>query len=201
MGHKCPDCAGGTAEERPRRRVGLAAVAGLGVIALVGAVALLRSSGQTTSDPVAVETSVGEPVATRQVMLGEEARDGQLVFVAEDFACRPKDAPDAPPTTPGKLCTLRFNVKNTSNAPAILLGRFQYLVDTQARTYGADEALTRAVPENGNRGLSEININPEVVVPLALVFDVPETVEPTEAQFRGTGRSRFGVNVRLQRRD
>ena len=33
-----------------------------------------------------------------------------------------------------------------------------------------------------------------------LVFDVPDTVEPAEAQFKGTGRSRLGVSVRLQRR-
>ena len=202
VGHKCPDCAGGTAPVRPRRRAGLAGIAGAAVVALAVSLTLLRSTGGTTSDPVAVETSVGEPVATRQVMLGEEARDGQLVFVAEDFACRPKDvSPDAPtPPTAGKLCTLRFNVRNTSNGPATLLGRFQYLVDAQGRTYGADEALTRAVPENANRSLSELNINPDVVVPLALVFDVPATVEPIEAQFRGTGRSRFGVNVRLERR-
>ena len=81
-----------------------------------------------------------------------------------------------------------------------MLGRFQYLVDGQRRTYGADEALTRAVPENANRGLSELNINPEVVVPWVFVYDLPDNVEPAEAQFRGTGRSRFGISVRLQRR-
>ena len=102
--------------------------------------------------------------------------------------------------TEGKLCTLRFTVKNASSSPAILRGRFQNLVDPQSKTYGADDALTRAVPENGNRSLSELNINPDVVVPLTYVFDLPDTVDPSEAQFRGTGRSRFGISVRLQRR-
>ncbi len=172
------------------------------VLALLAGTLLLTSSDGTESDPVAVATSQGEAVPTRQTMMGEETRDGQLVFTVDDFACRPKEVPpDAPPgQAAGKLCTLRFNVKNASGSPALFLGRFQYLVDAQSRTYGADEASTRAVPEMANRNLSELNINPEVVVPLVFVYDLPESVDPAEAQFRGTGRSRFGVNVRLQRR-
>ena len=131
-------------------------------------------------------------------MIGEEARDGQLVFVVEDLTCNAKQ--ETAVAQAGKLCTLRFSVKNASSSPAMLLGRFQYLVDARSRTYGADEPLTRAVSENGNRSMSELNINPEVNVPLIFVFDVPDTIEPTEAQFKGTGRSRFGVSVRLQRR-
>ena len=197
VGHKCAACAGSRARTRPRGRTGVLAVAGIALLALAGALTLLRPEGETRSDPVGDDTTVGEAVATRQVMIGEEARDGQLVFVVEDLACRGKEEASQ---AGGSLCTLRFNVKNVSTAPAILLGRFQYLVDAQARTYGADEALTRAVPENANRSISELTINPEVVVPLAFVFDLPSAVEPAEAQFTGTGRSRFGVNVRLQRR-
>ena len=175
-------------------------MAGVAIVALA-VVLLLRSLGETTTDPVAVETSLGEVPATRQAMIGEEARDGQLVFVVDDLACNAKQSPDAPgPQTGGKLCSLRFNVKNASSSPAMLLGRFQYLVDAQSRRYGLDDALTRAVPENANRNPAELNINPEVVVPLVFVFELPDNVEPTEAQFKGTGRSRFGVNVRLQRR-
>ncbi|MDQ3640765.1 MAG: DUF4352 domain-containing protein [Actinomycetota bacterium] len=163
--------------------------------------ALLRTSGEAAPPRAVVETSVSEAPATRQAMIGEEARDGQLVFVVEDFACAAKEASlGAGAATAGKLCTLRFTVKNASSSPAMLLGRFQYLVDPQTKTYGADDALTRAAPENGNRSVSELNINPEVVVPLMFVFDLPDTVDPTEAQFRGTGRSRFGISVRLQRR-
>jgi len=60
--------------------------------------------------------------------------------------------------------------------------------------------LTRAIPENGNRTLAELNVNPDVLIPLVYVFDLPDSVEPTEARFRGTGRSRVGVSVRLQAR-
>jgi hypothetical protein len=176
-------------------------MAGVALVVVLVGVSLLGGSRDTASDPVGVPATSGEAPATRQAMIGEEARDGQLVFVVEDLACNAKEASTgggSPPT--GKLCTLRFSVKNASGSPATLLGRFQYLVDAQSRTYGADESLTRAVPENGNRSISELNINPEVVVPLTFVFDLPDTVEPTEAQFKGTGRIRFGINVRLQRR-
>ena len=201
VGYKCPDCSGREAGTRRRSHAGLLLISGAALVALLAGVSLLRTSGPTTSDPVAVETSTGEAPATRQAMIGEEARDGQLVFVVEDFTCAAKEATvTGGSASGGKLCALRFNVTNASSSPAMLLGRFQYLVDPQSRTYGADDALTRAVPENGNRSLSELNINPQVIVPLMFVFDLPDTVEPMEAQFRGTGRSRFGVSVRLQRR-
>ncbi|CAA9219754.1 MAG: hypothetical protein AVDCRST_MAG10-607 [uncultured Acidimicrobiales bacterium] len=201
VGYKCPGCAGEQAEAARRSRAGRLLVGGAALLAVLGAVVVLRTPGEATSPRAVVDTSANEAPATRQAMIGEEARDGQLVFVVDDFACSAKQTPlTAGTTTGGKLCTLRFTVKNASSSPAMLLGRFQYLVDPQSRTYGADDALTRAAPENGNRSLSELNINPEVVVPLLFVFDLPDTVDPMEAQFRGTGRSRFGISVRLQRR-
>ena len=195
VGHKCPRCAGDATPVRRRSRVGLLVTAGMALGGVAVAVALFRSPGGTPSDPITAATPTGEAPATRQAMIGEEVRDGQLVFVVDAFACLPKEGQGAL-----KVCTLRFSVKNDSGSPAMLLGRFQYLVDGQRRMYGADEALTRAVPEDGNRSLSEINVNPEVVVPLVFVYELADSVEPTEAQFRGTGRSRFGISVRLEHR-
>lgn len=197
VGHKCPACAGAVRPAPAARRVGLAVGAGVGALVLLAGLGLLtRSSGGGGSDPVALEAPAGEVAVTTQAMLGEEARDGQLTFVVDEVSCA---APQAPAGA-GRLCTLRFSVKNASSAPAMFLGRFQYLVDAQSKTYGADEALTRALPGNVRSDVFEINVNPEVVVPLAFVFELPENVEPTEAQFKGNGRSRIGVNVRLQRR-
>ena len=172
-------------------------MAGVAVVAVLLGAGLLRTSGGTVSDPVGQPATAGDTPATRQAMLGEEARDGQLVFMVEDLTCggTPGDAPQG-----GKLCALRFTVRNAGGAPAMLLGRFQYLVDAQSRTYGVDEPRTRAVPGNGDRSLSELTVNPDVSMALTYIFEIPDTVEPTEAKFTGTGRSRFGVNVRLQRR-
>jgi hypothetical protein len=167
-------------------------IVGAVVVASLAYAGLLRSSTDSTPAPASVVSPAAEAPPARQPMIGEEAHDGQLVFVVDDFGCNAKPA--------GKRCTLRFNVRNASDSPALLHGRFQYLVDAQSRTYGADEALTRAASEDGSRNFSELNVNPGVAVALVFVFDIPETVEPAEAQFRGTGRSRVGVNVRLERR-
>jgi hypothetical protein len=178
------------------------AVAGAAVLAVLVAVVLLRPTPERGADPVAVPTPGTDGPVSAQAMIGEEAVDGQLAFVVQDFSCDPAQVPVDPGLRSGrsKLCVLRLSVRNASGSPALFLGRFQYLLDGQTRTYGPDEALSRAVPENANRTLTEININPDVTVPMVLLFDIPEAVEPVEAQFKGTGRSRFGVNVRLQRR-
>jgi hypothetical protein len=196
VGFDCPTCAG-AGEESRRRRPGVVLVAGaaVAVVVLVG-LNLARSPRSPQVDPLQSAAVVGEPtVPTAQAMIGEEARDGQLVFVVQDFACSPKSTP-----TPGQLCQLRFTVKNVSGGPAMFLGKFQYLVDGQHKVYGADSALSAAVPDNGGRSIDQLNVNPDVVVPIVLVYDLPETVTLTEAQFKGTGASRFGVNVRLERR-
>lgn len=198
VGFKCPACAGEARVARRRSPLLLAAVGAAAVVALALGASMLGSSGGGASDPVG-QSPAPEGPARAQASIGEEVRDGQLAFVVEDFACRARSPETAAPQAPGKVCTLKVRIRNPSNSPATLLGRFQYLLDAQSKTYGPDEGLTRAVPENGGRSLSEINVNPDVVVALVLVFDIPETVEPTEARFRGTGRSRFGVNVRLQR--
>ena len=99
-----------------------------------------------------------------------------------------------------KVFALGSTAKNRSGPPATLSGRVPYLVDAESRTYGADGVLRPAVRENGNRSSSEFNITPEVIVPLVCVFEVSDTVESTEAQFRGSGHSRFAIDVRLQRR-
>jgi hypothetical protein len=205
VGYTCPVCAGRPAERRGRATRPLVG-AGLAVLVALGAVAVLRPS----ADP-AVEAVTPEPVPAkaappnRQAMLGEEVRDGQLAFRAEEFTCDGAQLPAvatarAAATPEGRICMLRLTVRNVSSGPALLLGRFQYLVDAQSRTYGADQGLSAEVPENANRSLTEMNVNPEVTVPLVLLYDLPRTVDPVEAQFRGTGRSRFGVNVRLDRR-
>jgi hypothetical protein len=195
IGYKCSRCAGAAVDTRRRTRTGRRVVLGAVLTALLALVSVLRSSGDIAPAPVAVPPPATGAGPARQPVIGEEAQDGQLVFVVDDFACSAK-----PADAGGKLCSLRFKVRNSSDSPALLLGRFQYLVDSQARTYGADEGLTRAAYEDSSRSFSDLNVNPGVVVALIFVFDVPDAVEPLEAQFRGTGRGRVGVSVRLERR-
>lgn len=197
VGYDCPTCAGAAEGGHGRRRAVPALLVGGAVVVaavLVGLnLARSPSSPGPAADPVGPVAAVGNTTPTRQAMIGEEARDGQLVFVVQDFSCAPK-------STPGQLCQLRFTVKNVSGGPATFLGRFQYLVDGQHKVYGADTAMSGAVPDNAGRGVDQLTVNPDVVVPVVLVYDLPETVQPAEAQFKGTGTSRFGINVRLERR-
>jgi hypothetical protein len=131
-------------------------------------------------------------------MLGEEVNDGQVTFVVTDFACGDKVI--GPRTAEGKFCRLHLRARNRSGGPAQLLSRFQYLLDGRSKTYGPDLALSQELGDNGGRPLSELNINPDITVDLVLLYDVPDTLDPLEAQLRGNGASRFGVRVRLQRR-
>lgn len=201
VGYKCAACAGEQGAGRRRGRSAAVPLAVGGVVVLV-ALGVVLNLGRSSSpkppppvaDPVATQgVLTGAQPPSREAMIGEEARDGQLVFVVSDFSCEAK-APE------GKLCQLRATVKNVSSSPAMFLSRFQYLVDAQGKTYGADDDLTRAVPDNGDRSLTELNVNPDVVVPFVLVFDVPEPVQPTEAQFKGTGSSRLGIRVLMAHR-
>jgi hypothetical protein len=177
-------------------------LAGGAVVLVLLGVVLTRSpapKAPTAADVVAGRTPVTDAPPTREPMMGEEARDGQLTFVVQEFSCGAQEDGTAR-SAADKLCRLTMTITNTSGSPAMFLGQFQYLVDAASRTYGADDQLTLAVPENGNRSITELNVNPQIVVPLVLVFDIPASVDPTEAQFKGTGRSRQGVDVRLQRR-
>jgi hypothetical protein len=195
VGYDCPTCAGTGAGRRGRRRATPALLIGGAVVlamVLVG-IDLTRSPSKPAADPVGPVAVVGETTPTREAMMGEEARDGQLLFVVQDFSC-------APMSPPGQLCRLQFTVKNVSGGPATFLGKFQYLVDGQHKVYGADTPSSGALPENTGRSIDQLTVNPDVVVPVVLVYDLPETVQPAEAQFKGTGASRFGVNVRLERR-
>jgi hypothetical protein len=201
VGYKCPSCSGELVE-RQGRRPATFVLAGVAVLVVLAGLTLLGGSDEPGADPVALETAPAEAAPTQQAMMGEEVRDGQLAFLIEDFTCAADGLPAgaAPRTADGKVCLLRATVRNVSSAPAMLLGRFQYLLDGQARLYGADQNLSAMAPENANRSLTEVNINPDVTVPIVLLYDIPGAVEPVEAQFKGNGRSRFGVNVRLQRR-
>lgn len=211
VGYACGNCAGEPGGRSAGRSGLRAMVAGAVVLAALIGLVVVRSSGSggsgrsataVASSAAPADAATADAPPTREPMIGEEAKDGQLLFTVGDFTCAtrtpPGDAGSAAP--PSKLCQLAVTVTNISGSPAMLLGQFQYLVDAQSRTYGADVDLTRAVPENANRSITAVNVNPQVVLPLVLVYEIPDAVVPTEARFRGTGSSRFGINVRLQRR-
>jgi hypothetical protein len=166
-------------------------------VAVLAAAVLLRPGGGDAGDPVGTPAA-REQAPAGQAVLGDEVDDGQLTFVVTDFSCG--ETTVGARTAQGKFCRLHLRARNRSGGPAQVLSRFQYLLDGQSRTYGPDLALSEELAENGGRPLSELNINPDIAVDVVLVYDVPRDLDPVEAQLRGTGASRFGVRVRLQRR-
>ena len=200
VGYKCPDCvtagagAGRSMTTGPRRRWWV--LAGVGVAALLAA-ALLRTGDGDTVDPVGAPAA-GAPAPAGQTMLGEEVNDGQLTFTVTAFSCGETQIGSR--VAEGKFCSLHLRAHNRSRGPATVLGRFQHLLDERSKTYGPDLTVSQAVGDNGGRALAELQINPELTVDMILVYDVPPTLEPLEAQLRGTGAGRFGVRVRLQPR-
>jgi hypothetical protein len=196
VGFKCENCAG-TGATAPGRRRPPAWVAVPALVALVVVAVALRPDGGDAGDPLGVPAAQ-EQAPAGQAMLGEEANDGQVTFVVTDFSCGEKAI--GARTAEGKFCRLHLRAHNRSGGPALVLSRFQYLLDGRSKTYGSDLALSQDVPENGGRPLSELNVNPDLTVDFVLLYDVPESLDPLEAQLRGTGAGRFGVRVRLQRR-
>ncbi len=205
VGFKCLDCAGTGAGSTRRRRslrrspgtLVAAWIAAPVVVALFAAVVALRPDGGDAGDPVGTPAARAEAPAG-QAMLGEEVNDGQVTFVVSEFSCGDKAIGGR--TAQGKFCRMHVTARNHSRGPAVVLGRFQYLLDDRSKTYGPDLALSQDLVDNGGRRLSELNINPDIAVDVVLVYDVPDTLDPLEAQLRGTGAGRFGVRVRLQRR-
>jgi hypothetical protein len=201
VGFKCPSCVGGLARASGRPRL-LVLCAGVVVVVLAAGVVLLRPAHKATSDPVVVTGATASTAPTAEPMLGDEVHDGPITFVVTDFSCGAKDLQvgGAARTAEGKFCQLRVNAHNASRGPATLLAQFQYLLDAQSKTYGPDLALSQALAENGGRSLSQLNVNPDITVALVLIYDVPDGLDPVEAQLRGTGGGRFGIRVSLQRR-
>lgn len=193
VGFKCPGCMGPHARPPGRHRPPVWALAAA-VVALVAVALALRPDDGPTGDPVGTPTRA-EAAPAGQPALGEEANDGQISFVLTEFACGETQIDSR--VAEGKFCRMALRARNHSRGPATLLGRFQYLLDGQ-KTFGPDIPLSQTLA--GNASVSELTINPDITVDLVLVYDVPKTLEPLEAQLRGTGASRFGVRVRLQPR-
>lgn len=103
IGFKCSVCAGGSVANLRRTRVGLRVIAGAGLIAALAYLGVVRLSSESTRAAVPLPPPIPLSGPTGQAMIGEEARDGQLVFVVEEFGCGAK--PNAAAT--GKLCMLR----------------------------------------------------------------------------------------------
>jgi len=194
VGFKCRTCVGaGPAPARARatsRRTPLAAIAVVvGVVGLIGWRLLWPGD-----EPLVDESARYSGRSARDIerpFLGEPGREGSLTFTATGFECGAGGAGGAVRgrVPQGRFCSLRLTVSNTGTQPETFLLAEQVLLDPEARRYRPDDDPT----------LASRVVNPGNELTATLVFDVPPSVSPDEAELHRAERSR-GVRVLLRPR-
>jgi hypothetical protein len=192
VGFKCRACTGtvppGRASGRSRTVVATVAVVLAAAAALVG----LRLVGGG-DEPLVDESARYSGLSARDVerpFLGERRSEGPLAFTATAFECAGggESAPAAR-APQGRYCTLALTVANTGTEPETFVAAEQFLIDAEARRYRPDDD-----PELASRV-----VNPGNELRATLVFDVPESTTPDEAELHRFARS-GGVRVVLRPR-
>lgn len=192
VGFKCRTCVGG---DRPPTRgpsgrtVAAVALAVAGVLGLFGW-QLLGSDGEPLGDESARYSGQSDRDIERP-FLGEPGREGPLTFTATGFECGGGGAGGAVRgrIPQGRFCSLRLTVSNTGNQPETFYAAEQVLIDSQSRRYRPDD----------DPDLASRVVNPGNELTATLLFDVPPSVSPDEAELHRFERSR-GVRVLLRAR-
>ena len=192
VGFKCRTCVGaGAAIGRGRtpNRTTFIAVAVAGVLALVGW-RLLGSGDEGLVDESARYSGQSARDIER-FFLGEAGSEGPLTFTATGFDCGVAGLAGAVRgrVPQGRFCSLRLTVQNTGTQPETFLAAEQVLLDPQARRYRPDD----------DPDLASRVVNPGNELTATLLFDVPPSVNPDEAELHRSQRSR-GVRVLLRPR-
>jgi len=156
--------------------------------ALVG-LRLFADDGEPLVDDSARYSGLS-PRDIERPFLGERAPDGPLEFTATAFDCAGAgESTPAGRLPQGRYCTLALTVENTGTQPETFVAARQFLVDAESRRYQPDDD-----PELASRV-----VNPGNELRATLVFDVPESVTPDEAELHRSGRS-SGVRILLRPR-
>ena len=194
VGFKCRTCVGAGAVRRDdpspnRTTVLVVALAVAGGLALVG----WRLLGPG-DEPLVDESARYSGQSARDIerpFLGEPGSEGPLTFTATGFECGVEGAAGAVRgrVPQGRFCSLRLTVQNTGTQPETFVAAEQVLLDQQARRYRPDD----------DPDLASRVVNPGNELTATLLFDVPPTVNPDEAELHRFQRSR-GVRVLLRPR-
>ena len=193
VGFKCRSCVGRAPP--PTRgassRVAVAAVALVvaGVAALVGW-RLLGPDDEPLGDTSARYSGLSARDIERP-FLGEPGREGPITFTVTGFDCGASGPEGAVRgrTPQGRFCSLRLTVENTGTQPETFLASEQFLVDAESRRYRPDD----------DPDLASRVVNPGNQLTATLLFDVPPSVTPDEAELHRFGRS-LGVRMLLRGR-
>jgi len=118
-------------------------------------------------------------------------REGPLTFTATGFECGAGGAEGAvgDRVPQGRFCTLALRVENTGTEPETFVAASQVVIDSASRRYRPDD----------DPALASRVVNPGNELTATLLFDVPPSVTPDEAELHRSERSQ-GVRMLLRRR-
>lgn len=200
VGMKCEKCADpGAHRGRSSTNGLLRTLVPLGVILLVAGTLLLPRllSGNGKEEPqdlIRMDPRAAEN-PSRYARFGQEARDGDLAFIASGMDCSATSiqAGGVTRTAQGRFCFVTVDVRNTGREPATLVEKNQTVLDKLNRRFEPDAAATAAHPANAGRDLTSLVINPGNQVHAVLVYDMPTDVDPVVASFHAgaTGPGAF----------
>ena len=180
----------------------------LGVFILIGIIIVIANSGgsqnntastpSTTSTAASGASAAAAPEAASGVGLNTPARDGKFEFtVTKVQSGVPSVGPEGlAQKAQGQFILLTMTVKNVGDQAQLFDASSQKLRDGSKRTYDADSTASIAADSGGSSTFLQ-DINPGNQVSGVVVFDVPPTVVPTQAELHDSPFS-DGVKVRLK---
>lgn len=191
VGQKCTTCVPVPKGDRRRPLV-------IGVV-VVAAVAAAAAGSQMVGRSSGGGPAPSQSLVRHVAAIGEPVADGSITFVVDRFDCSATAVGDGAlrQAAQGRYCVLGLRATNSGTRPALFSPRAQVLLDAQRRRYDPDPMATIVYQRTGGGPLPlpVQSLNPGAASTVAVVFDIPREVMPTEAELHA-GQT-LGVTVRL----
>lgn len=161
------------------RRIAIAVVAAVGLVAVLASGSSSGDSSQTSSDasPSSEEAATGGEEAAAGI--GAPVRDGKFEFVVKGVECGVKKVGSEflEEKAQGQFCLVEMTVTNIGDESQLFdAGTQKGTTDTGA-TVDADGSAALVIPENENSFLEEIN--PGNTIDVVVVYDIAKDQELT----------------------
>lgn len=172
----------------------------LGVFIVIGVISSIATSGGSKSDTAGdsgTSTVSKAAQAPGGPGLNASARDGKFEFTVTkvESGVHSVGGEVLGQKAQGQFILLTVTVKNIGDKAQLFDASSQKLHDSSKRTYDADSGASIYANTSGSPTFLK-NINPGNEVAGIVVFDVPSTVVPTQAELHDSPFSN-GVKVRL----
>ncbi len=117
--------------------------------------------------------------------LGEAVSAGDWTFTVTDLDCGLDQVGDdfLNKEAQGQFCLMSLKVKNNGDTAATLMSDNQKLLDQKGREYSSDTEASLYADGGSDLWIEEIN--PGNTAKGVVVFDIPASVEPTQASLAG----------------